>query len=135
ELAPSDARELEVHLVQCAECTRFRDKRLALRAAIKSQIPALRAPEALRRRIQTQRRSGARFRAVVVWRSLALAASVAVVAFGGWQLGLQRGRGESLAAEVLTSHIRSLMPGHLTDVQSSDQHTVKPWFNGKLDYS
>ena len=137
ELAPSDARELEVHLVQCAECTRFRDKRLALRAAIKSQIPALRAPEALRRRIQTQRRSGARFRAVVVWRSLALAASVAVVAFGGWQLGVQRGRGEMLASEVLTSHIRSLMPGggHLTDVQSSDQHTVKPWFNGNLDYS
>ena len=137
ELAPSDARELEVHLVQCAECTRFRDKRLALRAAIKSQIPALRAPEALRRRIQTQRRSGARFRAVVVWRSLALAASVAVVAFGGWQLGVQRGRGGMLASEVLTSHIRSLMPGggHLTDVQSSDQHTVKPWFNGKLDYS
>jgi len=135
ELAAADARALEAHIAQCSECARWRDDRVTLRAAIKSQIPVLRAPDVLRQRVRTQIRSGSRFRATVVWRSLALAASVAVVAFGGWQLGLQRGRGESLAAEVLTSHIRSLMPGHLTDVQSSDQHTVKPWFNGKLDYS
>ena len=135
ELAAADARALEAHIAQCPECARWRDDRVTLRAAIKSQIPVLRAPDVLRQRVRTQIRSGSRFRAIVVWRSLALAASVAVVAFGGWQLGLQRGRGESLAAEVLTSHIRSLMPGHLTDVQSSDQHTVKPWFNGKLDYS
>ena len=135
ELAAADARALEAHIGQCSECARWRDDRVTLRAAIKSQIPVLRAPDVLRQRVRTQIRSGSRFRAIVVWRSLALAASVAVVAFGGWQLGLQRGRGESLAAEVLTSHIRSLMPGHLTDVQSSDQHTVKPWFNGKLDYS
>jgi anti-sigma factor RsiW len=65
-------------------------------------------------------------------RWLALAASLAVVALGSWRLGLSRAGDEALAGQVLASHVRSLMPGHLTDVVSSDQHTVKPWFNGKL---
>jgi anti-sigma factor RsiW len=72
-------------------------------------------------------------RAPVRW--LALAASLAVVALGSWQLGVNRAGGQALADQVLASHVRSLMSGHLTDVISSDQHTVKPWFNGKLDFS
>lgn len=134
ELSAADARELESHLGQCADCTRFLDRRLALRSAIKARIPPLRAPDTLRQRVRklTRRPVG---RVPAWWRSLAIAASIAVIAFGGWQLGYQRGVGEMLADQVLASHVRSLMPGHLMDVQSTDQHTVKPWFNGKLDFS
>jgi anti-sigma factor RsiW len=132
ELAPAEARDIETHLGQCPECTRFIDSRLALRSAIKARAPQLTAPAALRTRVAKLRSTPKSF---TLWRSLALAASLAVVALGGWQLGLQRGLGDALADDVLTAHVRSLMPGHLTDVPSSDRHTVKPWFNGKLDYS
>lgn len=132
ELAAVDARELEAHVAQCQECQEFRDRRLALRAAIKTRVPTLQASDILRQRVRAAMRKPSTSRS---WRPLAIAASLAVVALGTWQLAVGRSAGEALAGDVFTSHVRSLMPGHLTDVLSSDQHTVKPWFNGKLDYS
>ncbi len=136
ELAAVDARELEAHLAECADCARFREGRVALRAAIAARVPALQAPGALRDRVRAALRATAEPRASrPAWRALALAASLAAVALGSWRLALWRAAGDTLTDEVLTSHVRSLMPGHLTDVLSSDQHTVKPWFNGRLDFS
>lgn len=141
ELATRDAREFEAHLKECGECARLHDARVALGAAIRAEVPSLRAPEVLRTRVRAALSSATgtsgsrRPMPPLGWRSLALAASLALVAIGSWRVASDRAVGEALSEQVLTSHIRSLMPGHLTDVVSSDQHTVKPWFNGKLDFS
>jgi anti-sigma factor RsiW len=141
ELAPMEAGDVEAHLAGCASCARFRDDRLALRTAIAAQVPRFEAPEALRGRVRAALRQAAapppaRRRArPMASRWLALAASLALVAVGSWRLAEVHTASEILTDEVLASHVRSLMPGHLSDVVSTDQHTVKPWFNGKLDFS
>ena len=140
ELDAADARDLEAHLAQCRECAKFRDQRLELRAAIAARLPTFPAPDTLRQRVRAAIRAAApagssRRYAPLLWRSLAVAASLAIVAMGSWRLAVRRAAGDALADAVLASHVRSLMPGHLTDVPSSDQHTVKPWFNGRLDFS
>jgi anti-sigma factor RsiW len=139
ELAKRDAAEVEAHLAGCPTCARFREDRLALRSAIRAELPRLDAPDLLRSRVRVALRKEAGRQRVPLGRAagrwLALAASLAAVAIGSWQLGSAHGAASILADEVIASHVRSLMPGHLSDVVSSDQHTVKPWFDGRLDFS
>lgn len=146
ELSSADAAAVEAHLHGCSSCSRFRTQRLALRSAIAAGVTRRTASPALRERVRDAVRREAvrgqpRGRTVIrpAWTWLAAAATVALVAVGSWQLGAAHGAAgataDALEEQVLASHVRSLMPGHLSDVVSTDQHTVKPWFDGRVDFS
>jgi anti-sigma factor RsiW len=99
-----------------------------------------RASDALRGRIEAALDGEGRARRrPMLRRGLALAAAFAAVGVMSWNLALLQAspsRDEMFAREVLAAHVRSLMsPGRMSDVESSDQHTVKPWFAGKLDFT
>ena len=98
------------------------------------------APEGLRARVQAKLRAEAREQArPQMWRWGGMAASFLLVAMVSWNVGrLQTGGADEdrIIRDVAAAHVRSLMiEGHLNDVASTDQHTVKPWFEGKLDFA
>lgn len=97
-----------------------------------------RASDALRERVRAGLAREARAtERPSLWRPFAMAASFAAVALVAWNLAMLQPRGDDLLErDLVTAHVRSLMTeGHLNDVVSSDQHTVKPWFAGKLDFA
>jgi anti-sigma factor RsiW len=132
--------EIEQHLGQCPTCPEAVSRYQALRTAL-SHPSLYRRPAAdLRQRVLSSLRPAPKPRMVHLrgWRPLALAASLVLAAFFGWGVARLRPTQtleDSLAQEVISSHVRSLMAQHLEDVASSDTHTVKPWFNGRVDFS
>jgi anti-sigma factor RsiW len=127
--------EIEKHLQGCETCTQVVQNQKAVASAMRSSSFYFRPPRELKPRIGAALRRSER---KVPWSMLALAAALLIA--GVFvdrlvQFGSRNGSQNLVAQEVLDSHLRSLMPGHLSDVQSSDRHTVKPWFNGKLDFS
>jgi len=160
ELGAGDSVRLNRHIADCADCARELERQSllqdalrrarptlatsdalpgALRARILASLPlsestsAAMAPLALRPRPSLHRRQPLTF---------AIAASALLLLGGGFGVAWERHastvsatEGNAMIAEVVSDHVRSLQPQHLTDVLTSDQHTVKPWFDGKLDFS
>jgi anti-sigma factor (TIGR02949 family) len=143
ELDAVGAAEFEGHLKSCAECQSALASEEALRSSIAQANLYERAPAGLRRSVLSQLAAPAAApvrpvpRSNVGWRWLAFAASLLFVASLGWQAWERFGaeRQPAVVAAALDAHLRSLQLEHLTDVQSTDQHTVKPWFDGKLDFA
>jgi len=136
ELDAGIAAQVREHLAGCGDCAEAHAQQLALRANIEKNAPYCHAPAGLRDRIHTAVRQAGR-QSPKPWPWIAMAAGILLAVSIAWNVALLRPRaaGELVAEDVLSSHVRSLMGAHLLDVPSSDQHTVKPWFNGKLDFS
>jgi anti-sigma factor RsiW len=137
ELDAGHAREVETHVATCPRCAAaLRDYRV-MRQALAAPALRYQAPAALRARIEgalparqpvvvPSRRSLLKGMAMGSVLSGALAASLVVFV-------MNREEDQRILGDVVSAHLRSLQGDHLIDVQSTDQHTVKPWFNGRLD--
>jgi anti-sigma factor RsiW len=144
ELALETTLELEAHVAQCGSCTARLEEIAAVKQALRT-VPYFRAPEALAARVRSTVAAAVatrppdtirpRLRRWQPW--LMAAASVIVISFA--VVGLRRERAaladDATSEAVIEGHVRSLMAGHLMDVASSDRHTVKPWFAGRIDFS
>src|SRR6266404_3963711 len=162
ELDPITNQTIEQHLRECQKCEQAYKTHAALIRSISDRTPYYKAPAGLRERIQSSLREEIAERSPqsvsrdilslfrskqserqavpfgTQWSWLALAATIVLAAVIASNLvpRLQTpGADQLLATQLIASHVRSLMANHLTDVASSDQHTVKPWLDAKLDFA
>ena len=138
ELTPAEAARVSSHVANCATCARVESELLAMSASLRDAELVHAIPVSLEDRIRTHlaellprdavRRQPYARRWTAAWfgAGFAVAASFALALLPA---------ADPIPTEVVTSHIRALQPGHASDVASSDQHTVKPWFDGRIDYA
>ena len=138
ELDLANARETERHLQNCADCRGTERVFRELRSALTSDARAYRAPAHLRRNVRAalRREAKASRQSLSPWLMFATGAALAALIVGFVLFQTMRAtRTDAIVDQVVANHVRSLLAVQLVDVVSSDQHTVKPWFDGKIDFA
>src|SRR5271154_865882 len=141
ELDAAGILELEKHFHDCPACALAWRNAQTLKKSLKQDALFFTAPPELRRRIKAELRSQIEPKSrwsFWDWNWLTTATTSIATACLALLLTLSLTRPSAeqrLPQEIVSSNIRSLMADHMLDVVSTDQHTVKPWFNGKLDFS
>ena len=141
EIAGAEATDVREHLAECVECRREHEALVDTSSLLREGLVRHAAPDVLKARLRSALAQSPPFSAPVPvrgrsWITLAAAGIAIAMASSGITLAVARRAPQSTpGTEVLAGHLRSLMPGHLTDVASTNQHNVKPWFNGRVDFS
>jgi len=141
QLDLTSSLEIERHLADCEGCAAVLKNHQTLRSAVGGASLYFNAPRRLSSRVRSAMRKQEKVSAVGLlpaWRWVAVMAPLASAAIFVWALVVVQGApsaGDLLNQEIVSAHVRSLMGDHLMDFPSSDQHTVKPSFNGRIDFS
>ena len=144
ELDASQQLRILEHLEGCPSCSGEHERLRTLQTDVRASATYFRAPDYLRQRVidnpcpaKVQPLHAPPARRTFAWMLFAAASVVLAISLGTNLVLLRSHRSETqlVAQEVLSGHMRSLLGSHLFDVISSDGHTVKPWFAGKLDFS
>jgi anti-sigma factor RsiW len=147
ELDAAHSLELEQHLATCPDCAGQLARFQALKQTVSQKGVRWRAPEHVRAQVlaaiaQEAEKQTQLAPSISPWtkvtgmvRQWLFVPSLAALAASLFLVMAPMQTRSSLPEEVVASHVRSLLVDHLTDVATSDQHTVKPWFNGKIDFS
>jgi anti-sigma factor RsiW len=134
ELDAGHAREVEAHLATCAKCAAAARDYREMKKALAQGGLRYAAPPELRRRIEASLPQAQTPSRRALLKGFAMGSAVSAIAATGLVAIVLRSDDEArIQAEVVSAHLRSLQEGHLTDVISTDRHTVKPWFSGRLD--
>ena len=145
ELDAVRSLEVEQHLQSCPECSQAHKNLSVLKNAIRSSALYFKPPASLRQSIiaaaslQTAAEAPAKPRpSRWQWNNLTAGLAMAACLLVGFFVSLQFQQHSTrglLLGELASSHVRSLLADHIFDVVSTDQHTVKPWFDGKIDFA